>query len=541
MERGETIRVFAEGSAVSDDEGVERDSGDGMFPASKVQAEALHLLIKTQLLICRRYEKDMAKHKYPAYSILLNCIRGVPDSEQDNSLLESAFAKSDRATFVRSAVELVFRTCLISPLNSEELVSESGVATLASLLEFYVAVARLHRENPMDDETRASAKLASDKVIADIIAHTVRTLSGVAFYESGRAAIGALPEVSRFLVNWRRCLDGSLFLNTGSGQVLDGPMKRYAMEGVAHMALEESLQAGLVGSGVLWPLLQSSLLFDPTLEQMLTDNNDNDDVGVSVSATNTAARLSVRALGVLSGLFGDGPSSTLVAECLKKLLTDPVARMLRHKRTGAILRILNTNVERADIIWNVRMRSQLESLLDRILKERPESICRDAGEEVGMVGEFQYEVLKEEVRIGGIYVRCFNKGGKAELSNVDNPHKFFDAIANFIATSLNRTKHSEGWVSIPVLNEAKDSTIETTTCSSASSPEFLLGMNALRILCRVDGLIDDALCNTPSIVPPMLLSLLELPLDSEVRIQRSSRQGIMDLNLTKTPPSLVTW
>jgi len=65
-------------------------------------------------------------------------------------------------------------------------------------------------------------------------------------------------------------------------------------------------------------------------------------------------------------------------------------------------------------------------------------------------------------------------------------------------------------------------------------------MNALRILCRVDGLIDDALYNTPSIVPPMLLSLLELPLDSEVRIRRSSRQRIMISNLTKKapPPSL---
>lgn len=489
-----------------------------------MQSDTLHLLIKAQLLICRRYEKDMGKHKYPAYSILLSCIRGVPAPDGgESSMLESAFAKLDRAMFVQSAVELIFRTCLISPLNSEELVSESGVSTLVSLLEFYVAVARVYKATPMDAEARASAKLAPDEVIADIIAHAVHTLSGVAFYATGRAAIRALPEVSCFLVNWRRCLDGSLFLDRGSGQVLDGPMKRYAMEGIANMALDESLQEGLVGSGVLWSLLQSSLLFDPTLEQQMSfENNDKDDIGLSVSAINIAARLSVRALGVLSGLYGDGPRNTQVAECLKKLLTNPVARMLRNKRTGAVLRILNTNVERADIIWNVKMRNQLELLLNKILKERPEETCRDIGEELSMVGEFQYDALKEEVRIGDIYVRCFNKGGKEELSNVENAHKFFDAIANFIARSLNSIEHAEGWIDIPVANETEDGSTRSSILST-TAPDFFLAMNALRILCRVDGLIDDALCDTPSIIPSMLLSLLELPLDSEVCMNRIAR------------------
>ena len=173
MERGEKIRIFAEGSAESVDD-AERDSGYVVFPASRVQAETLHLLIKAQLLICRRYEKDMAKHKYPAYSILLNCIRGFPDPENESSVLESPFSQSDRSAFVLSAVELIFRTCLISPLNAEELVSESGVSTLASLLAFYVTVARQHKTTPMDAETRTSAKLASDELIAGIIAYCVR-------------------------------------------------------------------------------------------------------------------------------------------------------------------------------------------------------------------------------------------------------------------------------------------------------------------------------------------------------------------------------
>lgn len=453
--------------------------------------------------------------------------------EEGTTVFDVPFAKADRATFVRAAVELIFRTCLISPLNSEGLVLESGVSTLASLLGFYIAFAREIKATPMDADDRASAKLASDEVIADIIAHSVRTLSGVAFYQSGRTAIVALPNVSQCLVNWRRCLDGSLFVNRGGGQVLDGPMKRFAMEGVANMAQERNLLDGLIGAGVLWPLLRSSLLFDPTLEQAPVDNSDTDDIGVSVSAINIAARLSVRAMGVLGGFYGEASCDTPVAESLNKLLTVPIARMLRNKRTGVILRILNANVERADIIWNVRMRNQLETLLDKIMEERPEATCRTVDEELVAVGDFQYDALREEVQIGGIYVRCFNKGGKEELSNVENAHKFFDSITTFIANSLNSFEHKEGWINIALKEktEPDDGKTQILFSSSPTSPGFLLAMNALRILCRVEGLIDDALCSSPSIVPSLLLSLLELSMDSEVSDVVHGTARLIDIDL----------
>jgi hypothetical protein len=47
-------------------------------------------------------------------------------------------------------------------------------------------------------------------------------------------------------------------------------------------------------------------------------------------------------------------------------------------------------------------------------------------------------------------------------------------------------------------------------------PAFLLSVSALGILIRVDGLVDDLLAENSSIVPRVLLSLLELPLKSEV-------------------------
>ena len=44
------------------------------------------------------------------------------------------------------------------------------------------------------------------------------------------------------------------------------------------------------------------------------------------------------------------------------------------------------------------------------------------------------------------------------------------------------------------------------------SPTVVVAVHALQIRCRVDGAVDDVLCSTPSIVPSLLLSLLELPL-----------------------------
>jgi hypothetical protein len=103
-----------------------------------------------------------------------------------------------RAQFVVVTVEVLFQTCLVSPLNAEELVDEGGITILESLLDFYVHVA-LHFKGP---------HVAPAGTIALINAHVVHTIAGVAFYESGRVDVTALASKSRLCVNLRRCIDG---------------------------------------------------------------------------------------------------------------------------------------------------------------------------------------------------------------------------------------------------------------------------------------------------------------------------------------------
>jgi hypothetical protein len=514
VERGETIPLFAEVSHVSSDQ-IPSVIKDNIFPKGKTQMQTMRLLIQTQVMICRRYEKEMSRLKYPMYSVLVQCIQQPSSSENETSIsiFKSAFAHSDRAKFVQSVVELIFRTCLISPLNSEELVSENGVEALASLLDFYINLTRTMDNSGGESKNKTKHSVTED-IACGIILYTVRTLSGVSFYERGRDAIKLLPNFSCFLVNWRRCVAKSICTNQDE-LTSDALIARYALEGLANMAKDNELQEGLIGSGVVWPLLRYTLMFDATLDEEPSDSSDFDDVGHSVASINVAARLSIRALGVLSGLYGDCSKHAALTDFLYALLTSPIAHLLRNKRTGVILNILNSNIERADLIWNVHMRKQLESHVLKHQNERPEAFCQSTVEELGDFDSFQYNLLKNETKIGGIYVRHFNKGGKEALTFVDNPHHFFGAIVNCVAISLTSSQLSTNLLDIEA--EKMISVSDTSTILLLTSNDFLLVMNTLRILCLIEGLLDDALSQTPSTVPSVLLSLLELPQQSEVR------------------------
>lgn len=169
------------------------------FAGGMLQLQAMQLLIRTQALICRRFESEMSKYKYPVYQILLGCLKippscqGAQDGMDKEELLKSCLMTAKRAEFVKDASELVFRTCLVSPLNAEELVVESGVPILNGLLEFYTEAARA-----LDQSSTSSVQRASDETVAQILATIVHTLAGVAFYANGRNAIAALQTCPSF-------------------------------------------------------------------------------------------------------------------------------------------------------------------------------------------------------------------------------------------------------------------------------------------------------------------------------------------------------
>lgn len=266
VESGQQIRAFTDDDADDLNEGDQNavSKSTAGFGGGVAQMETMQLLIKTQSMICRRFQKEIGKYKYPAYKILLSCHK-LPASSADSDpsgVLRSCLMTSKRAEFIRHAVELVYRTCLVSPLNAEELVVESGVAILDSLLDFYI-----HATHSLCNNGSVSSGSASDETITEIISYIIHTLAGIAYYESGRKAIALLPDSSRLCINWRRCLDGT-YLGSRVANVGDSFIKKFALEGVGNLAKSRELQNMLIGSGIVWPLGRLLLGYDPTLEQV---------------------------------------------------------------------------------------------------------------------------------------------------------------------------------------------------------------------------------------------------------------------------------
>lgn len=538
VESGQTILSFSEngeeGATEEETKNKDQFCAEG-FVGGLLQMKTMRLLIRTQSLICRRFEKDMCKYKYPAYQIILSCLNmpaschEAREKADPPSILRSCLMTAKRAAFVRDAVELVFRTCLVSPLNAEELVVESGVVALESLLDFYV-----HAASCLDERTVPGAHAAPDATIAEIISNVVHTIAGIAFYENGRAALVSLPDRSRFCINWRRCLDGS-YLGARIRQVGDSLIKRYALEGLAHMAKNKDMQDALIGSGVVWPLGRFLLGYDPTLDEgALPRDNLEDDIGISQASSNAHARLAARALGMLCGSLQDPalatPENPELQSAINRILTNPVALLLRNKRTGEILRTLNSNVETPARIWNVSMRNELLKCLEQMENDREEDKTRPVIDELAKVSDFEYKQLKDELQVGSIYVRIFNQLGleKGALREIHNPGLFAKQLTDFVARCINASDDlPEGWIGLPISEEEEKGDASHPSESGLDSVSigdrrFVSVITALRILVRVDGLIDDVLCEASTNVPSVLLSLLELPQDSKVSYFKQS-------------------
>lgn len=495
----------------------------------QAQMQTMHLLIKTQLLICRRYSDDMSKYKYPAYQMLLGCLE-VPSSCREldmnaDTISSASLIMNERAEFVRTASDLVFHTCLVSPFNAEELISEGGLPVLDSLLDFYVnASSLLCDKSFMSNLPEEKSKLvAPESIIMDVISNLVHTISGVMYFENGRKGILSLNDPSRLCVNLRRCIECK-FKGVSPSTEGTSAMKRFALEGVANMAKTRDLQDLLVGSGVVWPLLRYMLAYDPTLESDF--DHDEENVNVSQATNNELGRLSARALGMLCGVMTDAalltPDNESLQKALKKLLTNPIAQMLRNKRTGEILRTLNTNVETPVRIWNVKMRNELSEFVSRMEKERPEDSGRSVTEELNApITSFGYTSLKNEIAIGGVYLRVFNSlgGGRESLREIADSSLFAWQIIGYIALCLNQSAEmGDGWIKLPNAATTLVSTGDDTTDATISSTQFTMAVRALSFLVRVDGLVDDIVGDSSTQPTSVLLSLLELPQVSEVRL-----------------------
>ncbi|GKY91883.1 hypothetical protein MPSEU_000159900 [Mayamaea pseudoterrestris] len=473
------------------------------FEGGISQMMNMGILIKAQVIIYRRYEKEMSLYKYPAYDELLRCIL-IPASATAN-LQDSCLLDPERASFILLVVELIFRTCLASPPNAEELVRQGGVARLSALLAYYtdLCVGQL-------EEAGSRVPCAT---LASIVIFLLRTISGLAHFDNARTAIAQLEKLTVFLRNIRECADGTAFRATND-LTASTLVVRYALECVAPLARHLELQEKLIGSGFVWPLLQKLLLYDSSLSNDNHLEHDEDEysiAGNSAAATNLQAVIAVSALAALCGAVPETEKNRALTDCLNRLMTASVSRLLRNKRPFELLHVLNSNIEKPDIIWNNAMKKQLEATLDEITRTRVPDSCFTVEDELSCVIDFEFEALRHEIQIGSIFIRVFNSIGREAVGQVPEPVSFLADIIRTIGLAINNTLEPAKRLELHVENEVMPA-------FSTEEASFLQALKALRTLAQSDGLLESILSDGNLCIATVLVELLGLPasVDSEL-------------------------
>jgi DnaJ family protein C protein 13 len=368
---------------------------------TETNLEDVVILVKTQSLIYRRFAAKLADQKYPVYHLLIAVMRPPGPDQLNLPLIDSEL--------LECCVELMYRTCFVSLLNSKEFVRAGGVPKLHDCIDF--ALRSLH------DNNEAVIKLAEL-----ILEFGMKTLSLIAYFDIGREALA--KQGCRYAETMYNVigLDKSVPLAV-----------EFCIEAVARSCSDPALQLMFMKAGLLWRLAPMLLAYDDTIEkdfEGLSLLPEDQRKAFNQHGANMHAALAAKALGRMAGLMFDELASEKqepFVNALNKLFTVPIAKLFRNRRPQELLNALNENVEKPTKIWNVGMRSQLSTFL--LLTDR-ERVPGSSEEDLKPSEEFFYTNLTEELCVCGVYVRVFNKNG--DTRDIDDPSVFTRALITYL-------------------------------------------------------------------------------------------------------------
>lgn len=468
--------------------------------------EKLHralLIMKTQLVICKRYPTCIEHLKYPAYHILLRYLV-VPN----NNSICSHMVLKDQLLYLRTAMELLFYTCLVSPMNVESLVTQGGVLLLIDLLNCCIE----HSKKILNDSESRSDDI---KLLMETLTFVVKTISGVAYFANGREAIECMPDCLKFCYNWCSCIHSG-FANSIYGHNL---LRRYALEGLASLTKSEIIQHRLTECGILWNLLRVMLDFD---ENIHVSSIPDEVFQISISSTeiNYHCALATRGLGMLCGVLNGElatPNNPKLFDTVKHLLTPPIAKLLRNSETESILLTLNLTMKTPLRLWDANMRLELKEMV--VLMEAKQLECPHFVDDLKEAREFQYSNMNDEINIGGVYIRLFNAIDDSQIAKqIPDCFSFARSIIQFIGRSLLHDGIGDEIINRDYVFEYDKFENDRNFCSVEDDGFYMAVLSLARLL-EVDGIFDQILCNQGS--PAVIISCLALRYDSPVSILRN--------------------
>lgn len=352
------------------------------------------ILVKTQNILYRRFPNIVGDQKYPVYSLLIQVME-IPPVEPP--------AEGIPLQLLDAGVQLMFNTCNVSPLNAKEFVKSKGVPKLHDIIVYAL---------------QAYRHTATQDIASTMLTYCMKTLSTIAQFDIGRDAI--LDRCPVIADNMYEILSLMRAVPLAAENCI---------EAIARCSQLAELQQAMINAGVVWRLIPALLVYDVSLgDEVKEDESQREKY--NQHASNAHAVLAAKALGRLGGYMFDAlasPENLYMKNAMNRLLTSPIAKLLRNRRPNEFLMSLNENVEKPTKIWNIGMRNELVEFVNKISKSRPPGSREN---DLEVVDSFTYSNLENELCVGGVYVRIFNKTGDA--NDIDDPSLFCREILSYI-------------------------------------------------------------------------------------------------------------
>ncbi|XP_035285629.1 dnaJ homolog subfamily C member 13-like isoform X1 [Anguilla anguilla] len=336
--------------------------------------ENIILILKTQSILFNRHQEVFEPYKYAGYPMLIKTITMETNDEQ-------LFSKT--SPLLPSATELAFHTVNCSALNAEELRRENGIEVLLEALSRCVAV------------LTASSK--PEDMAVQVCGHICKCYSVAAQFRECREKIVELPNIVRDLCRL-------LYYGKSVPRVAS-----LAVQCVTSFAADSLLQLQMYQAGVLWHLLAYLFNYDYTLEesgiQKSQDTNQQE-------VCNSLAKLCLLSLSCLGG-YGPGPEGEggappenfVIRKSLSAMLTPYISRKLGTGSPAEVLKLLNSNCESPNLIWNNGTRAELLEFLE----QQQERIIKRGEFDENLATEFVFSDHSKELIVGEIFVRVYNE------------------------------------------------------------------------------------------------------------------------------------
>ncbi|XP_050073180.1 dnaJ homolog subfamily C member 13 [Anopheles maculipalpis] len=128
------------------------------------------------------------------------------------------------------------------------------------------------------------------------------------------------------------------------------------------------------------------------------------------------------------------PANGVVKHILDQLLTPYVAGKMVTDSEKNVLKMLNSNTRNPYLIWDNGTRAQLTDFLEHQRTVAAKEQYEDVSEISELVKSFSYDAHRDELKIGGIFIRVYNE---MPTYTITNPKSFVIDLLEFLKQGYN--------------------------------------------------------------------------------------------------------